>query len=367
MTSPPYDVISDEQRTALKEASPYNIVHLLLAEPGDESYQGAAELFAEWRRDGVLVSDEAPQMYLYEMEYVDADGTTHLARGALGALALLPLGEQVVGHEETMSKHRADRLAVLRATQANLDPIVALSAATDLAPLLVPTTEPRLDFLADGVGHRLYDIADPDRVAAIGESVAGHTVSIADGHHRYTTAGAYRDERSMVDGPGPWDSIMAVVAPAEGSGLRVAPYHRVLPGITLDRDRLETAFAVRLTEATEPSRPGVLVAVDDQGAIELEAKPELAATLPAPWREASAAIARELLFPLLGATESEATYTPDRTIALERAKETSGTAILVAPVSEHAIAAASEAGLRFPQKTTYFTPKPRAGLVVRVF
>lgn len=366
-TSPPYDVISDDNRLALKETSPYNIVRLLLAEQGDENYQAAAALFSRWRRDGVLVFDEDPRLYLYEMVYQDADGTEHVARGATGALDLLPLGERIVGHEETMSKYRADRLAVLSAAQANLDPIVALSAAPELAPLLEPTTEARLDFLADGVRHRLYDITAPDRIAAICDAVAGHTVSIADGHHRFVTATAYREQRDASDGPGPWDAIMAVVAPAEGSGLRVAPYHRVLPGVALDRDRLQESFAVAAAGPAEPERPGVIVAVDAGGAVEIEARPEVLATLPEPWREASAAVARELLLPLLGATEAQATYTPDPAAALREAAETGGTAILVAPVSEHAIAEASEAGIRFPQKTTYFTPKPRAGLVIRTF
>jgi uncharacterized protein (DUF1015 family) len=366
-TSPPYDVISSDHRAALKEASPYNIVRLLLAEQGDENYQGAAELFARWRDEGVLVSDDRAQFYLYEMVYRGADRIEHVARGALGALDLLPLGDRIVGHEETMSKYRADRMAVLGATQANLDPILALSAAPDLAPLLEPINEARLDFVADDVRHRLYDIDDPDRIAAISRSVASHTVSIADGHHRYVTAGAYREDRRAGDGPGPWDAIMAVIAPAEGSGLRVAPYHRVLPEVSLDRERLEEAFLVRPAEPEEPSRAGSIVAVDGGGAVELEARPELLTTLPVPWQEASAAVARELLFPLLGSAESQATYTPNVGTALERAKESNGTAILVAPVSAHAIAEASETGLRFPQKTTYFTPKPRAGLVIRAF
>jgi hypothetical protein len=90
--------------------------------------------------------------------------------------------------------------------------------------------------------------------------------------------------------------------------------------------------------------------------------------LPAPWREASPAVARELLYPRLGMSEDSATYVSDGAEAVAAAAGLpDGAALLVAPVSEHAIAEAGEMGIRFPQKTTYFIPKPRAGLAIRVF
>lgn len=359
-TSPPYDVIDDEERARLIAESPYNVVRLLLPDGGEERYQRAATTLDEWRTTGALVDDPSPRLYLYRMRWSGDDGA-RVAHGVVGALAVTELGDRVLPHEETMSGIRADRLAVLESTQANLDPIVALSASPRLAALLDVDAEPRVTATAAGVEHTLSDA--PDELAAeIVAEVGAHTVSIADGHHRYTTALAHAEGR----GEGPWRRIMAMVAPAEGSGLTVAPYHRLLPGVDLDVERLERAFAVTRGDAVEPSQPGDLVLVGGDGAYHLTPRTGPAAMLPEPWREASAAVARELLYPLLGVEETTATYTPDLATALEGARR-GEIAVLVAPVTEHAIAAASEAGLRFPQKTTFFTPKPRAGLVLRLF
>jgi uncharacterized protein (DUF1015 family) len=360
VTSPPYDVIDDHERERLRLASPHNVVRLLLPEGGGERYQQAGRTLRSWHRDGVLVDDPEPRLYLYQMTWTEL-GRQRVARGVVGALLLAELGDRVLPHEETMAGTRADRLAVLEATRANLDPIVALSASPDLLPLLVGEGAPRVAALASGVEHELFDIAG-DAAQRIVSTVDAHTMSIADGHHRYTTALGYAAGR----GPGPWSRILTVVAPAQGSGLRVAPYHRTFATAVLDRERLRTAFTVEDADPIPPTEPGAVVLVDSAGAVLLRPHPEALDHLPPPWREASAAVARELLYPLLGVGEQDAVYTPDRDVALATAAG-GGLAVLVSPVTEHAIAAASEARLRFPQKTTFFTPKPRAGLVLRLF
>jgi uncharacterized protein (DUF1015 family) len=364
VTSPPYDVISPAEHVELQRRSAHNIVHVLLAAEGDPTYQAAAERYSSWRREGVLVRDPSPRFYLYLMDYIDPAGTAQTARGILGALDVIELGERVVGHEETMAKHRADRLAVLTATEANLDVIIALSSSPDLGGLLDPVGDPIIDFMApDQVRHRLYPITEGDRIAAISEAVASHAVAIADGHHRYTTALAYRESRAA-DGSGGWDAILALVAPAEGSGLTVGPYHRVFPSIELDHTVLADAFTISTIAAAAPQQPGDLVVVDEETATLLSPRPEALDPLPLPWREASPAVARELLYPLVGISEDDSDYVADAADAIARATA-GGAALLVAPVSEHAIAEAGDMGIRFPQKTTYFVPKPRAGLVVR--
>jgi uncharacterized protein (DUF1015 family) len=359
-TSPPYDVIDEEEQELLRRASPYNVVRLLLPEGGEERYQRAGAQLRSWLEGGVLRADRDRRFYLYQMRWIDHAGE-RVARGIIGALRLTELGDRVLPHEETMAGPRADRRAVLDATQASIDPIIALSASRELSTLLLPAGPPRVVAHADRVEHTLFDIpasaSDP-----IGAQVSAHTVSIADGHHRYTTALAHAAPR----GAGPWDSIMAMVAPAEGSGLEVAPYHRMFPGRVIDEDRLDETFVVEDADPLVPTEPGTIVLVDRSRAVLLRADPTALDRLPEPWREASSAVARELLYPLLGLDERHASYTPNRDAALRTAGE-GGLAVLVAPVTERAIAAASETGLRFPQKTTFFTPKPRAGLVLRVF
>lgn len=362
-TSPPYDVISPADRDTLLAGSPHNIARVLLCDSDDATYQRAATTFSGWRSDGILAPDDRSRFYLYEMDYTDSEGTLHTARGVMGALELVELGDRVVGHEETMDKHRADRLAVLDATRANLDPIIALSSSPDLLPLLTAPGLPRLDFEAGGVQHRLYDISDDEQISEISRVVDEHAVAIADGHHRYLTALGYLQDR----GPGPWDRIMAMMSPAEGSGLTVGPYHRILPFVPDDLGILESAFSVSPGEPVVPDRAGDLVIATATGATRLSPRPESLAPLPAPFREASAAVAREVLYPLLGITEEDVDFVSDVREAVARTADGGGAALLVAPVSEHAIAEAGEVGLRFPRKTTFFVPKPRAGLVIRAF
>jgi uncharacterized protein (DUF1015 family) len=365
-TSPPYDVISADDRARLVASSPYNVVRLLLPEGGEERYQEAAAALAGWRTAQVLRTDPDPRFYIYEMTHTSSQGVRQTARGVLGSLIVEELGGRIVGHEETMAKHRADRMALLTATEANLDVIVALSAAPDLGRLLEPAGEPRLEFDAGGVHHRLFDVIEPDRIAAISRAVAAHGVSIADGHHRYTTALAYAEQRDPDRAGGPWDGILTFLTPAEGSGLIVAPYHRVFPVFAFDPSDVVSAFVVEPASSEAPSVPGDLVVIRRGEGWLLRPRPDALANLAAPLHRASAAVAREVLYPLLGVSEDEAWYTPDAAHAIAEAPE-DGAALLVAPVPEAAIAEASDAGIRFPQKSTYFMPKPRAGLVIRCF
>ncbi len=366
-TSPPYDVIDDAARERYLEASPHNVVRLLLPDGGEERYQRAGELLREWLRSGDLQIDPADRYYVYEMAYRAPDGTPMAARGVIGALDLVELGTRVQPHEETMPKTRGDRLALLEATAANLDPITVLSPAAGLGRLIAVDGALRLDFSADGVRHRLWDVDDPERVEQISATVASEPVVIADGHHRYVTA---RTHQAAQGGPGPWDAIMAFVAPARSSGLLVGAAHRVFTNVADPLADVSPAFDAVPANGSLPERAGDLVLVPGPGhrrpSVRLRARPETLDRLPRSFREASAAVAREILYPLLGVTEAEAVYDPDPAHALARLEDhPHGAVVLTAPVSEQSIALAIDERVVFPQKTTYFVPKPRAGLVIR--
>lgn len=361
-TSPPYDVISPQERRDLLSASPYNVVRVLLAPPEDPEYRDAAATLGSWKQDEAVTSDDGVRFYLYFMDYVDASGVSRTARGVLGALDLMTPGERIVPHEETRAKHRADRMAAMTATKTNVDVIIGLSGSPDLQALLEPGSDPHLDFSSpDNVRHRLWKVRDGEQSEQIQTAVSAHSVSIADGHHRYLTALAYADERSS---PGPWNAILAFVAPAEGSGLTVGPYHRVFGEFPFTPDGVRDRFDVVPAPAAAPDAPGSLVVASPAGCWLLTPRNDALTELPRPWQAASPAVARELLYPAVGVTEDAATYVPGADEALA-AVATGSTAILTAPVSEAAIAHAGELGLRFPSKTTFFVPKPRAGLVMR--
>src|SRR3954454_12644044 len=133
VTAPPYDVIDEEERAALAARSPHNAVRLILPS-GPDPYANAASDLAAWQADRTLVRDAQESFYGYRMDFTDDDGIARTTNGVLGALELPSAsGEgEVLPHERTLPKAKSDRLALLQATRANLDPIWGLTPALGL-------------------------------------------------------------------------------------------------------------------------------------------------------------------------------------------------------------------------------------------
>ena len=263
VTAPPYDVISPEARDAYEAMSPYNVVRLILARPrpGDDpgagsddttGYRHVAGLLADWRAEGVLRRDASPCLYVYE-EIYQLKGEPRVQRGVLASVALDDSGTWVVPHERTMAAPVADRLRLLEATGVNLSPVFGVYAgAGGPAEVLDEVTgaKPALDCTDEtGIRHRLWVVADPERIAAWRERMAAQRVLIADGHHRYRTSLAYRDAMRAAGGgrPGPWDELLMFLVDADLHGPAVLAIHRLLadvdgPSILAG---LEGDFAVR--------------------------------------------------------------------------------------------------------------------------
>lgn len=382
VTAPPYDVIHGDEREALEARDPHNAVRLILPRPDgqDDRYAAAAALLQEWRARGVLALDPVPAFYAYRMRFHDRHGRRRVTHGVLGALALPPTGPgtgEILPHERTIPRHRSDRLALLRATRANLDPIWALTTATGLAPLLAePGEAAQFALDGDGVLHQAWPLTDPERVAAIGDLVASGPLVLADGHHRFETACAYRDAHP--DDPGA-AAIMALVVELSESELSVGPIHRLVHRVEHVRDRLAPAFHVVPAGANTPegidaledvmAARGGLGLVDHEGLALLEPRREVVAPAlesePPELRDVDAAVFEAVVLPRLGHADVE--YRNDaRALGALVARGAADAAILLRPVTVSQIRAAAYAGVRMPQKTTFFAPKPRTGLVFRL-
>jgi uncharacterized protein (DUF1015 family) len=366
VTAPPYDVIDADERAVLAGRSPHNAVRLLLPE-GD--YDGAARDLAAWRSDRTLELDPEPTFYGYRMDFTDDQGQPRSTNGVIGALTLPErAGEgDVLPHERTMPKAKSDRLALLRATRANLDPIWGLTPA---AGLPVSAAEPVAVTTDDlGVRHSLTLVTDADEVAEIRRVVGAAPLVLADGHHRFETAIAARGR------------IMCLVVELAEDQLWVQPIHRLLHGVTdaaALRRALESGFTVEDLGPATPERvddldarlrdAGAVGLVDTEGLALLTPRPDAraraVADLPEVLRDVPSAWFDELARPAL--TDVEIGFRADaQTVAGLVAKGTADAAILLAPVTVGRIRAAALAGVRMPQKTTYFAPKPRSGLVYR--
>ncbi len=387
LAAPPYDVIDEDRRAALEAASAHNAVRLLL--PRDERtdgdrYDRAADALRAWEASGLLVIDREPRFYSYRMEFRDPHGVPRHTRGVIGALALPEPGDtSVLPHERTAAKAKSDRLALLRATRANVDPIWGLSLAAGITEQLAPDTVLATCTDSDGVTHEIGAIDDPGRIAAIRARISSHPVVLADGHHRFETACAYRDElraaNQPVDGAG---AIMMLMVELVEDELDIEPIHRLLdlPAGVDVASRLSDAFAITDCGAYTPdavesfqarmaSTQGLGI-VSDSGLDIAVAHPDQRATALADEHPAvaatDAAVVEALVMPRL--PEATWRYWHDASaVAAQVDKGAASAAILCSPVSVAQTRAAATDRARMPQKTTFFTPKPLSGMVFRKF
>jgi len=255
----PYDVISPEEQRQLHERHPRNIVQVDfgLDREGDDSaenkYTRAAARYRDWIAEGTLAQDPSPAFYYYEQEFTIEGRGTFVRKGFLGALRLSAFGEGMVfPHEKTHSGPKQDRLSLMRATEANMSPIFALYSDPEdaVGKLLRAARKGAPDGSATddlGVAHRVWKVDDPGAVAAAAAGMRDRKVFIADGHHRYETALAYRDEMRKKHGGGregaAWEHVLMFLCNMDDEGIVILPTHRGIhsvPGFS------EAEFASRV-------------------------------------------------------------------------------------------------------------------------
>lgn len=389
LLSPPYDVIDEDERRELEASDPHNVVRLILprdvdGEPGS-AYRGAADTLRRWREERVLVADDTPALYVYEME----EGGSR-TRGLVGTVGLTPPEAGVVlPHENTMAGPVADRLALTEATEANLEPIYLVYSGGGAASQAVAAADagpPLVEAAVDGVTHRIWALTDPDTLRAVAGDLLPRSAVIADGHHRYATYLRHQADRHAAGaGAGPWDRGLALLVDASTYGPQVHPIHRVVPGLALDEAVAKAAagFATRevpaggAQEALADAGKGTAFLLTDGDRWVLLTDPDpaqLDAALDprrsAAWRGLDVSVAHRLLIDSLWGLrdhEDVVGFEHDVPASVAAAKRTGGTALLLNPTPVEAVAAVAEAGERMPRKSTLFTPKPRTGLLMRAY
>ena len=379
VTAPPYDVLSAADRTALVARNPHNavLVDLPVPEDGDDRYAAAGDHLAAWQEEGVLVRDPAPTFTAYRMTTTDDLGRPVATLGVLGSLALSRPGEgEILPHEHTTPKAKSDRLDLLRGTRHNLSAIWGLSLAGGLSALIDVTGEPDQAWSdEDGTLHETWVIDDAAAIAAISEAVAGSPVVIADGHHRYETSLAYRDERTEANGDaGDAASTLCYVVELSDEQLTVRPIHRLVHGLA-DVDLAEALAsspggAAHGTVDADAVRDGrVLTAMDEAGAMAVvgrDGAARLVSIDAAAHPDLDDLDSARLAAALTGIGDHELTYQhgTDRAQAAVAADDADW-AVLIRPVTVAAIEANAHTGDRMPPKSTFFFPKPRTGIVFR--
>ena len=381
VTSPPYDVLSPRDRAELVARSPHNavLVDLPVEEDGPDRYAHAGERLRRWVAEGILDPDPVPTFTAYRMSTTDDRGQLTHTLGVLGALELSRPGEgDILPHEHTTPKAKSDRLDLLRGARANLSAIWGLSLTHGLSDLLVDGSDPDQAWTDPaGVTHEVWRIVDADRIAAISAAVAETPVVIADGHHRYATSLAYRDERTAADGaPGPAAATLCYVVELTEEQLAVRAIHRLVTGFAGDD------LAARLAEhpglraagtatADEVRSGSVLDRMDETGSIAVvggDGTATLLAVDPGGFDDSiddldSARLASAL--DALGPHELTYQHGADRAQAAVVDGQADW-AVLIRPVTVAAIEANAHARRRMPPKSTFFHPKPLTGIVFRL-
>ncbi len=381
LTAPPYDLIDERERERLYRSSPYNAVRLIRGRnragdrAGSNRQTRAAYMLSAWRRDGILVPTE-PSVYLYEFEF-HLGGAHRRVRGVVAEVELVPLGAGVIPHERTMQGPLRDRTALLGAVRANLSCVhfvygaqtgaperegagAAVRADFDEVAALPPTADAIDD---DGTRHRLWVRADGGRVA---ERLSGVPLMIADGHHRYAAALAHREEMRRVAGSGPWDAVMGLLVDASAEDPPVLPIHRVLkPHTARDADEAAARSGERVRDLEEVLRS----LTDDPpvaGVASIEAG-EVVHRIVA--LDGGRPAVRALHDgPLRGLRADALRYVSDAASAEQMVRSgRAAAAFFLPPTRIDAVLDVLDAGGTLPQKSTYFWPKPRTGMVIRPF
>lgn len=384
VVTPPYDVISPEEQKGFYKRHPYNFIRVVyrMDQKGDSSgrrkYAGARGTLTEWLRKGVLKEDPEPGVYPYLQEYTLGGRK----RRRWGVVALVRLDSpRIYPHEETRPKPKLDRLRLLEAVRGSLSPIFGLVPDPNGQYRRLVTSvkgqRPLASAVQDGVRHKVWRVTSRDWIADLKGLLESRDLVIADGHHRFEAALLYRNGRRAKDPEYQprvgynYAMFYLAVAGAEEPGL--LPTHRVLSG--LDREkakdlvrRVSSRWTThpfgtlekvngRLRALRRKGRIGVgLYAGNGTGyVVEMGRSPRH--RMDVEWLHGE-------ILPAVLPGGFELSFTQEPKEALRRVRQGKAQAVfLMQPPDFQEVLRRARAASRMPGKTTYFHPKPLAGLV----
>ncbi|HOX29284.1 MAG TPA: DUF1015 domain-containing protein, partial [bacterium] len=242
--APPYDVISEQDRDELYDRSEHNIVRIDFPKDpakGDK-YEQSAALLDKWEQEELLVIESRPAIYVLEDYFIDWHGYRRIRRGFIAVLKVEDFNKGTVfPHEKTFAKHKQDRMNMLKATQAQFNPVFAFYSDGENAirPVLknvvdhnLPDWNFRFD---DGATRTLWTVTDHRFIDQIIEGMKSRKVFIADGHHRYETALEYakiKDKELGIEGSdAPHQYALMYFVCTGDEGLSILATHRLLKDI----------------------------------------------------------------------------------------------------------------------------------------
>ncbi len=405
----PYDIITPQLQQELYRQSQYNFVRLEHSRElpqdtvTDNKYTRSAATLKQWLKQGVLKVDEVPAIYLHDHSFTYQE-KEYRRRGITACVRLEEWDKMVVRpHEGTLAEPKNDRVSLLQALQANTSPILALfeDQGQRVSSLLAAqeSSKPLISLTnANGEGHNILAITESQVVNQIGNSLTEQPLYIADGHHRYESALTYQREKGAGSSSASEDEasnfVMMTLVNFSDPGLIILPPHRLVRGISKPilnglMAKLRAFFEI---EELPLSAPGVWQQVDDllTGKVNqirlilfglagrlfvLRLRDFTAASQMMPYfhselyKRLDVSVVDHIILEKLlglgsGREEARITYSYDRQDAVNRVLDQEyQLALLLSPVKVEVVKAIADAGDRLPRKSTYFYPKPPAGLV----
>ena len=400
---PPYDIISPLDQKYFHQLNPYNLIHLLLGIdiPGEDKYKRAGLLFKKWQKEGVLIQEKKPAIYFYSHEY----SLRGERKTRLGFIALIKLSDKnstVYGHENTHIEATEDRYRLIKQVKANLSPIFltfldkkriiqrAFGNLLEKDETFIKVVDRQYNV------HRLWRVDSSGALEKIQKDMSGEHIFIADGHHRYQVACAFRDQMkkkmgSAFTGQESFNYTMAYFTNTDPRSLSILPIHRLLKlnnlfDIKELKNRLGAYFLVE--EIKDKAR--FLFLLEKSGKSEhvlgiyyrkaywflrlknVKFLDEIMPQEPKELKGLDVSILNNLVFKkLLGiylTYQALIYFSPHAEELIREVDERPPyMAFFLNPVKMQQIIEVALAGKKMPPKSTYFYPKVLSGLVINKF
>jgi uncharacterized protein (DUF1015 family) len=395
LVTQPYDKIDQDMQREYYEKSPYNYCRLIL--PIEENrYQTVHQRIYEWLNEHILAKDEEPSIFVFRQEF-RLNGSNCVRTGLLAALRLYAYCENIIfPHETTFSAPKADRLNMLRTIQKDLEPVFLIYSDPENITVnffaqtakTKPLIEVEDQFL---VRHKFWKITDPEKIAIIQKALKSKTLVITDGHHRYESAIAYRDERRKQiewTEDSAFNFHMSYMVPVQDKGLVILPTHRLLRKLDLTADLMETLekyFAITEIDPKVDAISGFLLNYKAEhafciyngtkayGLLLKDEKKALEVSNGNNSKEVcllDVVILRDFIFKYLLKTgelkmDEDILYERSMRVALDKVDNGEAKlAFLVNPLNPALVWQIAQKRERLPEKSTDFYPKPVSGLAM---
>ena len=375
--APPFDQIDASESRRLHAKDPRHFSHLTRPDAGEgDPHRAAARLHARWLAEGVAARDPDPALYPY---VIDLAGGGHRS-GLCCLVGLEPAEAGVIRpHERTVEKTIEERLGLLRATRVDLEPILLLADDDGAIDRWLPEDVEGMAPVADhrdryGHRHRLFRLADPERIELYRDALADRTALIADGHHRYRTASTYAREIGAAPGSAA-GAKLAVLTSLESPGLTIDPIHRGWERAASVPERPAGVLERVAWEGDGGSELAAAVAAEDGPAVAIwvvGGRPEIwrldpsaaPADLPRAAGELPVVLLHHAVQTAIGLGDASVTYRSDPDALWgQMASGELHAAAWLPPMEPATFAAAVAEGDLLPAKSTRFLPKLTSGLV----